>query len=505
MKTLMDGPMHFYHLVYMSILSTAGCSLPETFLKGPPYNLQMKSHNFQHILSWQAKSAPAVPTYYRVLYTDLRNLRTAKQCSNITQLSCDLTDDFTDISQVYYTLVQSVIGTEVFNSSMLRFMPLTHTFLGPPEVTISSCLNCINVTIKLPASHSRKNGKLLSLIDIYKELDYDITLKTLDGEHKRSREKTTEANFHTVIEELYPNRNYCVSVMIAASLNKHSIPSVWKCVTLFSLSLADYHTAVIIGAVCFSLVLAGALKCVHAAGYILPKQSLPCSLVFGRTLGYSPWISEPEKISSVETIYKEMKKKTTESSGGVSDEDDSDASDSDAASNHDYTRRDTVSRVPPSSNVPNGFVPYSTTSIYDDTSSQASENPDSDPEGFEERGMDIEKDKDTSSELFNPFSEANCDYSPRRRNSACLTINLKTVLLGASEENLDSSAPLLSSQEDAADWKCTHGFEAKPLDDTGSVQKPLCHNGSHEWQNSSSDESDLSDSDTNPKTEYIRR
>ncbi|NXG57499.1 INRA2 protein, partial [Hemiprocne comata] len=152
-------------------------------------------------------------------------------------------------------------------------------FLGPPEVNISSCLNCINVSIKLPTSHARKNGKLLTLIDIYEELDYDITLKTLDGEHKRSREKTTEANFHTVIEELYPNRNYCVSVMITASLNKLSIPSAWKCITTDSVAQQDYHGVVIAGAVCFSLILAGALKCVHAAGYIVPEKSLPRTLV----------------------------------------------------------------------------------------------------------------------------------------------------------------------------------------------------------------------------------
>ncbi|NXL02473.1 INRA2 protein, partial [Mesembrinibis cayennensis] len=151
--------------------------------------------------------------------------------------------------------------------------------LGPPEVNISSCLNCINVTIKLPTSHFRENGKLLSLIDIYQELDYDITLKTLDGEHRRPREKTTEEIFNTVIEELYPNRNYCVSVTVTASLNKHSIPSAWKCITADSVAQQDYHTGAIAGAICFSLLLAGALKCVHAGGYILQKKSLPHTLV----------------------------------------------------------------------------------------------------------------------------------------------------------------------------------------------------------------------------------
>ncbi|KFQ62790.1 Interferon alpha/beta receptor 2, partial [Pelecanus crispus] len=151
--------------------------------------------------------------------------------------------------------------------------------LGPPEVNISSCLNCINVTIKLPTSYFRKNEKLMSLIDIYQELDYDITLKTLDGEHKRPPEKTTEETFNTVIEELYPSRNYCVSVMVTASLNKHSIPSAWKCVTANSIAQEDYRTVAIAGAVCFSLVLAGALKCVYAGGYVLVKKPLPRTLV----------------------------------------------------------------------------------------------------------------------------------------------------------------------------------------------------------------------------------
>ncbi|NXO58578.1 INRA2 protein, partial [Aramus guarauna] len=152
-------------------------------------------------------------------------------------------------------------------------------FLGPPEVNISSCLNCINVTIKLPTSYFRKNEKLLSLIDIYKELEYAITLKTHDREHKRPHETTTEEIFTTVIEDLYPNRNYCVSVMVTASLNKHSIPSAWKCIAADSVTQQDYHTVTITGAVCFSLMLAGALKCMHAGGYILQKKSLPRTLV----------------------------------------------------------------------------------------------------------------------------------------------------------------------------------------------------------------------------------
>ncbi|NWZ00342.1 INAR2 protein, partial [Loxia curvirostra] len=151
--------------------------------------------------------------------------------------------------------------------------------LGPPEVNITSCPNCLSVTIKLPASHFRHKGKLLSLIDIYEELDYDITLKSQDGEHKRPRQRTTEEVFSIVIEELYPSRNYCLSVGVTASLNKNSVPSPWKCVTADSEAQQGYQEAAVAGAVCVSLIIAAILKCVHAAGFIFPKFSLPQTLV----------------------------------------------------------------------------------------------------------------------------------------------------------------------------------------------------------------------------------
>ncbi|NXU39714.1 INRA2 protein, partial [Drymodes brunneopygia] len=153
-------------------------------------------------------------------------------------------------------------------------------YLGPPEVNITSCPNCINVTIKLPTSHYREEGKLKSLIDIYSYLYYDITLKSLDGEHKRPRQETTEEVFSTVIEELYPSRNYCVSVVVATTLNSHSTPSPWKCVTAGSEAQhGGYHEVAVAGAVCVSLIIAAVLKCVHAAGFIFQKISLPQTLV----------------------------------------------------------------------------------------------------------------------------------------------------------------------------------------------------------------------------------
>ncbi|XP_010721238.1 interferon alpha/beta receptor 2 isoform X2 [Meleagris gallopavo] len=493
MEALMDGALHFYQL--------------EEIPRGPVDNLQMTSNNFQHILSWQAQSDPTVPTYYRVLYKNQSNWKIAKQCSRIVQPFCNMTDDFEVFSDEYSTFVQSFVGTEVFNSSSITFSPLSNTFLGPPEFNISSCLRCINITIKLPPTHLRENGKLLSLFDIYNYLDYEITLKAVDEKHKTSCEKITEDPFSTVIEELYPNRNYCVSVMVTASLNKHSIPSAWKCITTDSIAEKDYQSITIAVAVCFSLILAVILKCMHVGGYILQKKTLPDTLVFMKTFTYLPCTFESEEIASVEVIYNEVKKKAEGSIGAVSNEDDSDDGESDATSNHDYTRRDIIRRAPQSSDTSHVFVQRSTSSNCDDSSSWVSQNPDDDPEVFEENELDAEEEKDINSELLSPLSKVNCTYSLRSRSNACFMINLKSVLLGISEETTDSSAALLSSQEDAVDWQCTHAVESKLLDDIESTQKPHHLNSSDVWQNSasSSSESDSSDSDMDPKSEYIRR
>ncbi|XP_068860756.1 interferon alpha/beta receptor 2 isoform X3 [Aphelocoma coerulescens] len=570
----MAVPMLLSPLVYLIFLSTAVCSQPERISEGLPYNLQMDSHNFRHILSWQAERDPAVPASYNVLYKGHRNQNwmSAKQCSGISQLSCELTEEFTERSFVYYAQVQSIRGTQVLNSSILHFVPLTQTeaaavstssvknegtlegvgrmgtriteglenipeeepcspsaaglikrtgqmewpeaeggqaILGPPEVNITSCPNCINVTIKLPTSHLRDKGKLLSLIDIYEELDYNITLKSLDGEHKRPRQKTTKEVFSTVIEDLYPSRNYCVSVEVRASLNRHSIPSSWKCVSTDLAARQDvftpgYREGAVAGAVCVSLIIAAVMMCAHAAGFTLLKVSLPPTLACIRKLAYSPWVFESENLSSVEIIPREVKSKARGCRGSASDDSDGSDSDSSALCDRDYARRAGLGRgrVPQGCRGPGTLVQYSVNSTCEHSGSQAGDTPAAEPE-LEEHAGDPEGDTDPRSELLSPFSEGS---GSSQGNSECFTINLHTVLLGTLEPDRDSPAAAPSSQEDADDWHCAHALEAKLLEDTGSVQEAPCSNDFHEWQNSSSsEESGSSDSDTEHVTGYMRR
>ncbi|XP_056344881.1 interferon alpha/beta receptor 2 [Oenanthe melanoleuca] len=511
MGTLMDVPMPLCQLVYLTFLSGALCSLPGRYLEGHPYNLQMDSHNFQHILSWQAEHDPAVPASYNVLYKHHRSQgwTSAQQCSGTAQLSCELTQEFRNISNEYSTFVQSMTGTQVLNSSVLRFVPLSQTILGPPEVNITSCPNCINVTIKLPTSHFRKEGKLQSLIDIYTELDYIITLKSQDGEHKRPRQRTTEEEFSTVIGELYPSRNYCLSVAITASLNKNSRPSPWKCVTADSEAQTQGYPAVAValaGAVCVSVVILAVLRCVHAAGFILRKISLPQTLAFIRKLAYSPWESEAEKLACVEIIPTEVKSRARGCRGNASGDSassDSGSSDSDsdtALCDHDYTRRAGLGRE----HAPRGCAPPS--SLGHCSGSSSCEHSSSQPgdtaaqpqhcQGQQGHGGQPGGAADTSRELLSPLSEG---------SSECFTIGLHTVLLGALEQDGHSSAAAAPAQQGTAGCHCDPALQAQLLEDTASEQEAPCSDGFHEWQNSSSEESDSLDSDTEHVTGYMRR
>ncbi|XP_071286128.1 interferon alpha/beta receptor 2 isoform X2 [Agelaius tricolor] len=500
--------------------------------KGLPYNLRMNSHNFQHILSWQAEHDPAVPASYNVIYKGHRSQdwMSAQQCSGIAQLSCELTEEFKDISAEYFVFVQSIGGAQVLNSSLLHFAPIFGTILGPPEVNITSCPNCLNVTLKLPASHLRDNGKLLSLIDIYKELDYDITLKSQDGDYERARQRTTEEVLSVVIEELYPSRNYCLSVEVTASLNKNSVPSPWKCVTVDSEAQQGYYEAAVAGAVCVSLIIAAVLKCVHAAGFIFPKFSLPQTLVCNssqicplwlaaggltagvsspvlqaciRKLAYSPWVSVSETVASVEIIPREVKSKARGCRGSDSDDSDSSDSDSSALCDHNYTRRGRLGRgsVPQVCDSPSSPEQYSVSSTCEHSSSQAGATPAAEPQ--EPQGHPAGH-RDTRSELLSPLCG---DSSEPQGGSGCFTISLSTVLLGTLEQDGHSPAAASPAHEGAGDWHCAHGVQAKLLQDTGSGHGAPCSNNFHGWQNSSSssEESDSLDSDTEQVTGYMRR
>ncbi|XP_025070213.1 interferon alpha/beta receptor 2 isoform X2 [Alligator sinensis] len=492
----LTGPLHFYQLA--SVIN-------------PQFNVTMTSQNFQHILSWEAGSNTTVPTYYQVKYSSFRSgeFQIAEECSNITHLFCDLSEYFTDEHENYKAMVQGFTGSKVFTSSTCCLIPYLDTSLGPPALNITPYPSSINITITLPASHLKREGKVLSLIDIYDELKYVITVRTSDAQVVTLKNTTTKEHFATVVEGLYPNANYCVSVAVTAHLKDKSIPSTLKCVITGSISQQGYPAVSIIGGVLVALVVCVILFILHRAGIIrLKTKKWPSVLKTTRNLGYSVCEPEPENVSPVQVVFQDIKKKVWDYNYGGDDDDEDD--DNDTGNNGVYTMHGIIHRYSGDHAEQNISVKQSMDCISIESISQSNELLDTDVENSGEQQISIKKNEDTSAEeSCHPSDEENCSMASVSRNSTCFNINLNTVMLGDLEKPWDDTSPLISHQEDADDLpECgdSDALESKLFTDAVDVQKPDCHNISHEWQKSSfSDESDLSDSGTDQVTEYIGR
>ncbi|XP_067421697.1 interferon alpha/beta receptor 2 isoform X2 [Emydura macquarii macquarii] len=494
---VLTGPLCFCQLVYFSNLITALYSLPETSVIKPPQKLKMNSQNFQHILSWEAGSNTTVPTYYRVIYIDIRSeeeWKIAKECSNTTHLFCNLTEEYENYVDKHLAMVQSFTEHGVFNSSIYDFNPYFSTYLGPPTVNLTACPNCINVTVKLPAVYLKER----SLIDIYENLDYTIMLESFDTEEKIPiTNKTSKESFSYVVSSLHTNTNYCVSVAVAASLNPNSIPSALNCIITGSITQPGYSITPILNGGLVSLVIGIVLIGLYKGGFIcLKSKPWPKVLETTNKLHCPVHKLDPEKVCSVQLIYKEIKKKEWKYSYG-------DDSESDSENSDEYTRNGILGTVPKSYAKSNTFVQQSIDCTSAESSSQAHELLASNVENSEEHQSVIRENESTTRMFFHPLSEVNSSSTSGLSNSACFNINLNTVMLGDPDKTWDDSATLISHQENAVDLQdssASDALESKIFTNTVDVKKPDYHNISHEWQKPSvSDESDISDS------EYIRR
>ncbi|KAM4701007.1 uncharacterized protein O3C94_002021 [Discoglossus pictus] len=227
-------------LCVLSMLLLCHLALMASSLLVPPRNITLISENFQHVLKWKDENEP--PGYYCVQYKELYELeeRPVDKCCNITPQSCDLTDYFTDINEIYRAAVRSFRGNLTTEWSWSPSLcPLENTRLGPPIVDVVASEGSINVTIRPPKSHLKStDGKsTLSMLnyDIYVKLIYTIEVVRTDKAHWSNIRLTEEAStetFTTTIPDLLPNTNYCISVSASASsnINSHQIPSAYLCV-----------------------------------------------------------------------------------------------------------------------------------------------------------------------------------------------------------------------------------------------------------------------------------
>nr|XP_056714191.1 interferon alpha/beta receptor 2 [Euleptes europaea] len=470
------GPLNFYRFAYISTMTSVLYSIPGTSVS--PLNLTLKPRNFEYILSWEAGNNTQAPTYYSVIFQNI------KECSNITHLFCNLTREFSDPLKNYVIVVKT-FPEYATNYSAYTFTPYLNTCLGPPEFNISACSNCVNVTVKI----------LSSLLDIYEQLDYTIKLKTADTEEQDIEDNNTtkSESFGTVFPGLLQNTKYCVSVDVRSSLNKMCIPSPWKCIVTSSKDKSDYVIPVVCG-IFVSLALGMTMQFLYKAGFVnLKSKERPKVLEATHNFNYSVFDSHPEEVHTIQMIQER----------GETSEENSYDGESGNEKDGIYTNHrplGTISKSHSKADIEDtASIGCSSTA----SDCQISEVLDTEAEDSQ---YDVKKEDSAADQMFYP-SKRNSTSMPKPEGGGCLNINLNTVKLEISNTKWDALATLIPFQEDTSDLMepCDpDASEPKHFANIVDMQSSGIHDLSSTWQNcSGSEESESSESEM--VGEYMRR
>ncbi|XP_048829052.1 cytokine receptor family member b1 isoform X2 [Brienomyrus brachyistius] len=132
----------------------------------------------------------------------------------------NLTDYLEDIYLQYEIMVQALHNGMVSPWSSRTFTPWTDTVLGPPELSVVGCGNCLQLAIRFPG---RKEKGLADII--YNALRFTIFLNK-SGEQQHIEARTSQWNY--TLSDLQPRAEYCVQVHPSLSSKKY-LPSGWTC------------------------------------------------------------------------------------------------------------------------------------------------------------------------------------------------------------------------------------------------------------------------------------
>ncbi|XP_040821593.1 interleukin-22 receptor subunit alpha-2 [Ochotona curzoniae] len=175
-----------------------------------PRNVQFQSQNFHNILHWQPGSAcPDNSSVYFVQYKIYGRYgwKNKEDCWGIQELSCDLTNETSDLQELYYGRVSTAWSGKLSDWSISpRFMPLWETKIDPPMVNITRINGSLLVILQAPNFPLRDQSGIS--VENYYQLKYRIFIinSLLEKEQKvyEGAQRVIE------ITTLTPRSSFCV-------------------------------------------------------------------------------------------------------------------------------------------------------------------------------------------------------------------------------------------------------------------------------------------------------
>ncbi|KAJ8008997.1 hypothetical protein DPEC_G00084230 [Dallia pectoralis] len=152
-----------------------------------PEGVHFTSVNLRNIVQWRHGKDTPNDTHYTVeyaIYGDMVDTgakevhwRVKKQCVNIPQTWCDLSNETTDLDEIYYARVKAVGPnlTSRWSFSPKRFYPKFDTTFGPPIVKLVVKENRVTVKLKGPMRWKTGNQtKDYSMFKFFLEMTYTL-------------------------------------------------------------------------------------------------------------------------------------------------------------------------------------------------------------------------------------------------------------------------------------------------------------------------------------------
>ncbi|XP_038575692.1 interferon alpha/beta receptor 2-like [Micropterus salmoides] len=195
-----------------------------------PSNVSISSFNMEHKLSFLPGPGTPSNTHFTVeilKQTHLRKSlwRSVTGCSELTAgQTCNLTRAFKYPFSQYRARVQAFTSIQRSNWTVSeQFQPLSDTVLGPPDVSVSGCGNCLLLQLRVPTTRGLQYHQQLR--DLYRELVFHVQ-RTRDGAQFRLIVPYKE---EIMITYLQPGVEYCVTFSVTALFNTNSVSSKPHC------------------------------------------------------------------------------------------------------------------------------------------------------------------------------------------------------------------------------------------------------------------------------------
>lgn len=440
-------------------------------------------------------------------------MKAVKDCTNITESFCDLTDVWENISERYIPMLVGSRGNATLVNCSGCIFPSMNMSLEPPNFEIVGFTDHIKVRVKFPPDIPKiLHGEGLHIY-------FPLVIKEESGgivkKHKlQINAKIITENFTYVIDNLIPNTTYCVSVYFELSNLGKTIESPIKCILLPPEEESESSDSAKIGGLVTTFfivaVFVSTIILLRQIGCICLKNKLPKVLNFYNFSAWAfPELLPLEAAAVLEVIHVNRKKKVWDYN--YDDESDSDNEAAPRTSAGGYTMHGLTGR-------PLCPASASSATLEDCSNPDAEETDLPEPEAEAESLMAPrpgpwqpecagEAYKGRGTLLEEPFSEEDSSSMEGSEDRIIFNVDLKSVFVRVLNDDLEAP-PVLPLPEDTTQLQDPNEMETSLLVASGGETQPSFPGPSVEclWpEDSLSEKSDTSESDVNVGDGYIMR